>query len=57
MNELTVIEKDGGWWVKSGSGFFGPFATNAEAWADIDRVTKDGIEDEERRRRIDTAFA
>ena len=47
---FDVVEDDGET-VRSG------FITQADAWAWIDRQEQDALADEERRRRIQTAFA
>lgn len=58
--KLTVSQSpDGTFDVidESGAKLCGGFATNAAAWGWIDRTDNAAMEDEERRRRIQTSFA
>jgi hypothetical protein len=48
---------DGKWWVTvDGEKIAGPFLANADAWTWIDRNGQDGRNDDDRHRRIQTAF-
>jgi hypothetical protein len=54
---VSVIEQDGSHWVTSlGWRIVGPFATNADAWAWIERRTDEGWDDTERYNRIRMAM-
>ena len=55
---MTVVQRDGKWWVVSGKDdVAGPFATNAEAFRWFDRNDAKAITDENRRLRIASSFA
>lgn len=56
--QITVAEVDGKWFVVRGDeNLSGPFKENEEAWREADKRSKDGREDADTRRRIQTAFA
>lgn len=47
---MQVIQKeDNYWWINTGSGFFGPFETNAAAWRWWERKEGDAVSPSEAR--------
>jgi hypothetical protein len=54
---MTVVERDGEWLVVEGDTVLARCATQADAWHWLDVHSDDALADEDRRRRIQTAFA
>lgn len=55
---MTVIYRNGNWFVYDDRDkLIGTFHNSEDAWRFVDQRTADGLEDDDRRRRIDTAFS